>query len=211
MPDLKKPKPLSKKRCSKCGITKQVREFHRSGKAHSGLQSWCKQCNKERIRKAKYVYYTCDYCGKNFQRIARSPRDEVTRSRRCPKCSREQQLMNNNGHAWNYTGSKYFAGRLLATWKSSAKRRDHEWQLTKDQLDEKFNSQKGVCALSGLQMQPGRSSPYRPSIDRIDSSKGYVKGNFQFVCSRVNIMKNTIPEAEFIRLCSLIATNRQVS
>ncbi len=197
--------PLSKKRCSKCGVTKQVCEFHKSSTAHSGLQSWCKQCNKIRIRKADYVYYACEHCGKNFRRKVRSPRAEVTRTRRCAICYREQRLAANNGHAWNYTGSKHFAGRLLATWKASAKRRGYEWRLTKKQLDKKFNDQAGICALSGLEMQPDKLSPYRPSIDRIDSSKSYVKGNFQFVCSRINVMKNSILEPEFVRLCKLIA------
>ena len=201
-------KPLSEKRCSKCRTTKQSSEFYQSKNTYSGLQSWCKQCQKERNRKIKYVYYGCDYCGKNFRRMTYSPRAEAARSRRCHDCYIKQQLAANNGHAWNYTGSTHFAGRLLAAWKSSAKRRKHEWQLTKEQLDEKFNAQKGICALSGLEMQPDRSSPYRPSIDRIDSSKGYIEDNFQFVCSRINIMKNAISEPEFIRLCKLIAANR---
>lgn len=43
------------------------------------------------------------------------------------------------------------------------------------------------------------------SLDRIDSSKGYVKGNVQWVHKDVNIMKNIYNEKYFINMCRKIA------
>ena len=37
---------------------------------------------------------------------------------------------------------------------------------------------------------------WKVSIDRIDSSKGYIKGNVQLVCVLYNLMKNKLPEEE---------------
>ena len=193
------------KTCSKCKNERPRSEFHSSKRSIDRLQSWCKQCSKDRLRQGDYVYYKCECCSQSFKRRKLSSKAENARSRRCLSCARKATLTSNGGHSWNYNGTEHFAGRQLAAWKASAKRRNHEWLLTKEQLDEKFNEQKGVCALSGVQMEPQTSSPFRPSIDRIDSSRGYTEENFQFVCSCVNVMKNKIAEPEFIRLCGLIA------
>lgn len=35
---------------------------------------------------------------------------------------------------------------------------------------------------------------YRASLDRIDSSKGYIKGNVQFVATPINYLKGTMSD-----------------
>ena len=42
------------------------------------------------------------------------------------------------------------------------------------------------------------------SPDRIDSSKGYTKDNIQFVCNRVNAMKNNMNTEELLYFCKKI-------
>lgn len=42
------------------------------------------------------------------------------------------------------------------------------------------------------------------SVDRIDSNKGYVKGNVELVSSLVNQMKNDLDREEFLKVISLI-------
>ena len=44
------------------------------------------------------------------------------------------------------------------------------------------------------------------SIDRIDSSIGYVIGNVQWVHKQVNFMKGTMEQKEFIKFCKLISS-----
>ena len=46
------------------------------------------------------------------------------------------------------------------------------------------------------------------SLDRIDSSKGYVKGNIQWVHIAINFMKHSLPEEEFVRWCCLVAKHK---
>jgi hypothetical protein len=50
-----------------------------------------------------------------------------------------------------------------------------------------------VCPVLGVPME-------RPSLDRIDSSKGYVKGNVRVISHRANMLKNnaTIEELELV-------------
>lgn len=41
---------LTEKRCSKCGLTKPVSEFHVRRRSIDGLQSWCKVCACDAVK-----------------------------------------------------------------------------------------------------------------------------------------------------------------
>lgn len=43
------------------------------------------------------------------------------------------------------------------------------------------------------------------SLDRIDSSRGYVEGNVQWVHKDVNFMKQALSQERFVELCTLVA------
>lgn len=65
-----------------------------------------------------------------------------------------------------------------------------------------WDTQKGKCAISGIEMSYILYNGHihnNVSIDRVDSSKGYTKDNIQLVCSIVNKMKldMTIEELSF--------------
>lgn len=58
------------------------------------------------------------------------------------------------------------------------------------------------CPLLGIKLQiaDGRVSPNSPSVDRLDSRKGYVKGNIWVISTRANVIKNdaTVRELELL-------------
>lgn len=66
-----------------------------------------------------------------------------------------------------------------------------------------FLKQGGRCALSGLPIEIYEGGT--ASIDRIDSSVGYVIGNVQWVHKHINIMKNNHPMDYFVEMCRLVA------
>lgn len=78
-----------------------------------------------------------------------------------------------------------------------------------------FLQQNRKCAYSGLELTfPEKSTTESytkstASLDRIDSSKGYIKGNVQWVHKMVNIMKNTYSHDEFLNMCKLITKHNE--
>lgn len=80
----------------------------------------------------------------------------------------------------------------------SAKAKFQHCDLTLDYLMKMWDSQKGQCALTKKTMAHQFHCLFSVSIDRIDSSKGYVKGNVQLVCQAVNYAKNKFSNEEFL-------------
>jgi len=82
-----------------------------------------------------------------------------------------------------------------------------------------YDAQDGKCALSGIEMtftydkaHPTTNAgakhkkwPYNISPDQIDAGKGYVRGNVQFVCAQVNMMKGEVPTEVFLQIVRVIA------
>jgi len=86
-----------------------------------------------------------------------------------------------------------------------------ELTLTMEQAWELFLKQDRKCALSGTKLQfPKRSKnkSWTASLDRIDSSKGYILGNVQWVHKDINIMKNRFDNQYFIEICKLVTKNK---
>ncbi len=90
---------------------------------------------------------------------------------------------------------------------SKGNRVKKELTLTIQEAWDLFLKQRRKCALSGIELQfPKRSKDksYTASLDRIDSSKGYVLGNVQWVHKDVNIMKNKFDNQYFINVCRTV-------
>lgn len=89
-------------------------------------------------------------------------------------------------------------------------RKNKEFDITLDDLFEIFLKQNGSCALTKVKMtweQGIGISNTHLSIDRIDSSQGYIKTNIQLVCYIVNVMKNKLTTKELLEWCNLIIKN----
>jgi DNA-directed RNA polymerase subunit RPC12/RpoP len=193
--------PPSSKVCAHCKEEKPWYAFHRCATSSDLLQPWCKGCTKE--RKAPRIVYICEDCGKECSRRADAQSNKLP-YKRCNHCAVRRMSRPIGKASTSYKGTAFFPGRLCAAWRCSAKRRGHSWLLTREDLDSQYRIQNGKCALSGIEMDTSHSSPYRPSIDRIDSSQGYILGNVQFICSIINMMKNRYPEPLFLDMCKKI-------
>ena len=94
-----------------------------------------------------------------------------------------------------------------------AKRRDLKFNITKDYLYELWKKQDGKCAISGIELNmPKKAREQRgpkctASIDRINNSVGYIKGNVQWVHKDVNRMRREYTIDKYIDICKKVAMN----
>jgi hypothetical protein len=83
----------------------------------------------------------------------------------------------------------------------------------KDAWDQ-FEKQNGLCALSGLPISlkatKGNYGNKTASLDRIDSKKGYVLGNIQWVHKTLNIMKRDYSDATFVEFCGYVTDFQRI-
>jgi len=83
-------------------------------------------------------------------------------------------------------------------------RKSKELTLTIQEAWNLFLEQRRRCALSGVTLtfpKKGKDRFYTASLDRIDSSKGYILGNIQWIHKDINIMKNKFDNEYFINVC----------
>ena len=157
------------------------------GKDHRGNVLWLRRCE----------------CGAESTTIASNVKNGS--SLQCPKCAAKALSID-----------RYKEAFPEAMWNKvvlQAERRGINIEISKREAHQLLCDQKYSCALSGLPIRIALSPlEYRElkqtaSLDRIDSSKGYTQGNLQWVHKTINLMKNTINNAEFIELCTKIASH----
>lgn len=171
--------------------------------------------------KRKMGECSCDNCGVVFEK----PLSELNRNKNLGRmnfCTRScvgknntknfgQRLNNYNisKHSDNsrdkYTGLRALLRRI--------KNKYHDYDVDLDYLKEVWDVQ-NICVYTGVELQlpkwKGINDPlYTASIDRIESDKGYVKGNIQFISITSNHAKNSMTHEQMIKFCDLIITNKK--
>lgn len=119
----------------------------------------------------------------------------------CKKCStkiRQAKKLNND---WKENAAKL----LYKNIKSRCKRTGREFSI--DLEDIKIPEK---CPVFGfdLKREDKKTWMFAPSVDRIDSSKGYIKGNVTVVSRRANILKRDATLEELEQLLNYYKTLR---
>lgn len=88
--------------------------------------------------------------------------------------------------------SQSWLRRMLGSMKARARKKGFACEFTLAHLKRLALVSNGQCTVSGipLDLDGNSRSPFRPSIDRIDSSKGYVLENCRLVAYAVNVAMN---------------------
>lgn len=96
--------------------------------------------------------------------------------------------------------------RLIYNGRINARKRGLNFDLGLEDLSSMWIGQGGKCSISGIpfiwnqKCAKGEHSPFGPSIDRIDSSRGYTKDNVQMVLWMYNKSKQHYTEADLARV-----------
>jgi len=143
----------------------------------------------------------CD-CGNETECVA--ARLKLGRKRSCG-CS-----LRGEGH-YMWSGYKGLSGYSWCRVLTRAKIRKIDVDITVKDAWELFEKQNGKCALTGIDLQFARNSKghvhgeQTASLDRIDSHKGYIKDNVQWIHKDLNTMKWDFSENDFIFWCKKVA------
>lgn len=117
-----------------------------------------------------------------------------------------------NSSEW--TGYGEISGGYWDNLKQRNKYKKFEFSITIEEIWELFLKQDRKCVFSGIELKfttnhRNKKGDQTASLDRIDSSKGYITGNIQWVHKRINMMKQSMKDEDFINWCRLIAKNRE--
>lgn len=167
----------------------------------------------------KLITLTCDCCGKEFQKpISEYKRNlALGRSNYCSRSCSGKSCNKNGKQKGNYESIKdYTYNRLdeftpFRYYLRNVRKRFKECTITLQDLKDQWEKQQGICPYSGinlvLQTYKNHSNDiiFSASLDRIDSSKGYIPGNIQFVSTAINYMKSTMSDERTKFLCHKIA------
>lgn len=105
--------------------------------------------------------------------------------------------------SWAWKGYNGLDGQRIATYRLNAKRRNIPFEISAEYLWRLLEKQNFQCALSGVSLYIRRNDT-TASPDRIDSTKGYIEGNIQWVHKRINDMKRNDSDETLIDWCKKI-------
>jgi hypothetical protein len=134
----------------------------------------------------------CKKCLPNFSfHVVKRTGGLTSYCRACNNTNSREHYVKNHEHIKTYRKSKQNEATLSSI-KKRAKQKGLEFDL---EIEDILGT---TCPVFGIELQRGSKqgpSDYAPSVDRIDNSKGYVKGNVQVLSNLANKMKtNATPE-----------------
>ena len=108
---------------------------------------------------------------------------------RCIKCRKKHEIPKDY-RAVYINNNEWRLKQLYHAAKARAKRKNLDFDLTVEDVLEMY-PKKGCCPVFGFKFEWGtrQERDKSPSIDRIDSTKGYVKDNCQIISWKANRIK----------------------
>ena len=181
------------------------------------------------------VLLECATCSKQFKRN----KSEYKRSQKLGRpsfCSRTCSGANNikNFDEYYQSGGKRHTEHLdpanrrdkhspfkwfMRVVKRRNKTKGKEFDIDLEFLSNLWEAQSGVCPFTGWELKlPFHSTDWdkdddklkRASLDRIDNSKGYTKGNLRFVSLMANYCRNEFTDEDVKLFCEAVTSCKKV-
>jgi hypothetical protein len=115
-----------------------------------------------------------------------------------------------------WAGHEDISGGYFSSIKCKARNKNIPFDITIEQAWELFLKQDKKCALTNFPLTFSESrhveaEKQTASLDRIDSSKGYIVGNIQWIHKQINYMKHMMSQETFINWCQLVVNHTSQS
>lgn len=167
------------KTCTQCKEEKPIEDFYKHSKGKEGRSSWCKSCT----------------------------RAAVTRYRQSPEGRKKHNEQNKKYQGTYLHNSSRRAVCLYWAAKKRAQNRLLDFDLTPEWLKERLDA---GCALSGLPFNYTNGVPHvdSPSIDRIDSEKGYTQSNCRTILFGLNSFKLRSTDAVILSIMESVVKKK---
>lgn len=150
----------------------------------------------------------------------RRKRNNLTRKRKCIGICGEIKLLsefNRKCTICKLCQNKGLLSQWISNIKNRTKKNGWDFDITTEFIRKLFSKQNGKCAVTKIPFtfnpikhnshKGRRKDPFSPSIDRIDSSKGYTKNNIRLVCVIVNLALNEFGDQIFSKMCCEFVNN----
>ena len=166
--------------CTKCNTLKPIDEFSNKGHGKNNFRPG-KNSKKN----------TCKACDAEYAREFRKKNPGYRGSGKNNKYPKEDRLL-----------ISAIRARFNVCMANQRKRNKQlETDIDTDYLYALFKQQNGKCRYSGYLMIIGTKHLFTLSLDKIIPTKGYIKGNVQWVCWAVNRAKGELVESVFLDMC----------
>lgn len=182
-------------------------------------------------QKRSYSECICEQCGKIYEKADSEIIRNLKKGRKsfcsisCAMSYRNLHQLSEKSKEHRQNFIQQYAGKItrsldefspfketLRRAKRHAKEHNRECTITWQDLKDLWEKQEGKCVYTNLNLVlpiQGRETPsitVQASLDRIDSSKGYIPGNIQFVSSCINMLKNKLSDLETKRFLKEISS-----
>ncbi len=193
---------METKQCTQCGEVKELSEFSKTSESKDGLRNTCKTCvnihsrayyktNKDKIQ---------DYRKANKHK--RTAYNEANKDKIKAYAAAYREA--NKGRKKNYNKDAC----VLQGIRIRSRQKGLEFNLDLEDM-----TYPEFCPVFGFKLErsnTGSPAKNSPSVDRIDPTKGYVKGNIQMISQLANSMKsNATPEELLMFADWIIKTYRK--
>lgn len=165
----------TEKHCTNCGVTKSLSAFYTTGKKVDGSPKYNSWCKK--CIAVKQALYHGRTWGQDKLQYTAFKRTKNVRS-----------------------FLQYLRGKAIQRKKGTE-------VISLDALELLWATQNGQCALTGWPMTMELANgvvPTNCSLDRVDSTQGYIVGNVQLVCRAANVAKSNLTQGDFVQLCKAV-------
>lgn len=141
---------------------------------------WNKIKTIKRTRQGDIYRFSCQTCGK-----------EIDSSKMPKRCN----------HSYMYNIDSIWSNILRSALGIKSGRKRLEIDIDRKYIEKLFVKQKCLCALSGIKIFLGINA----SLDRVDSSKGYIKDNVQWIHKDLNQVKGSLDSMYFLEICKNVS------